>query len=281
MDPPSVRSRAHRFAAWAMAVASIFITSLWVAICAVAPEFIWRGLRTAYEHPDWSDLLSALLIGLILAFFVEPATERVRDLLHLARTKNDFVEGRPRNIFFTACLSLVFALTSVGLHDAMSAFISGHGAEGVGIRAGISLTTEWAFVPFALMLAWQCVRHRWLVVPTGVVALASPAIAGWLFGWSTKTILDTIIPCAIVLALGYRAVAKPPANRALARCARIVAVVGAVWIGAALGIDTVLGFFRLNPFNLYSAPDVFADMRFYLGWTLGLLLAPSAEREAA
>jgi hypothetical protein len=121
-----------------MAVASIFITSLWVAICAVAPEFIWRGLRAAYEHPDWSDLLSALLIGLILAFFVEPATERVRDLLHLARTKNDFVEGRPRNVFFTACLSLVFALTSVGLHDAMSAFISGHGegAEGIGIGCG-------------------------------------------------------------------------------------------------------------------------------------------------
>jgi hypothetical protein len=282
MDPLSVRSRAHRFASWAMAVASVFITSLWVAICAVAPEFIWQGLRTAYEHPDWSDLLSALLIGLILAFFVEPATERVRDLLHLARTKTDFVEGRPRNVFFTACLSLAFALTSVGLHDAMSAFISGHGegAEGIGIKAGISLTTEWAFVPFAMMLAWQCVRLRWLAVPTGIVALVSAAIAGWLFGWSTKAILDTIIPCAIVLALGYRAVAKPPANRAFVRCARIVAVVGAVWIGAALLIDTVLGFFHLNPFKLYSASDVFADMRFYLGWTLGLLLAPYAGREA-
>jgi hypothetical protein len=100
-----------------------------------------------------------------------------------------------------------------------------------------------------------------------------------LFGWSTKTILDTIIPCAIVLALGYRAVAKRPTNRALARCARIVAVVGVVWIGAALVIDVVLGFFHLDPFKLYSAPDVFADMRFYLGWTLGLLLAPYAGRE--
>src|SRR5271155_593939 len=124
MDPPSVRSRAHRFASWATAVASVFITSLWVAIGAVAPEFIWQGLRIAYEHPDWSDLLSALLIGLILAFFVEPATERVRDLLHLARTKTDFVEGRPRNVFFTACLSLAFAPTSVGLHDAMLGLIA-------------------------------------------------------------------------------------------------------------------------------------------------------------
>jgi hypothetical protein len=267
MDPSSVRSRAHRFASWATAVASVFITSIWVAVGAVAPEFIWRGLRTAYEHPDWSDLLSALLIGLILAFFVEPATERVRDLVHLARTKTDFVEARPRNVFFTACLSLAFALTSVGLHSAMSAFISGHGegTEGVGIKAGISLTTEWAFVPFAMMIAWQSVRLRWLAVPTGIAALASPAIAGWLFGWSTKTILDTIIPCAIVLTLGYRAVAKPPADRAFARCARIVAIVGVVWISAALVI---------------GASDVFADVRFYFGWTLGLLLAPYPAREA-
>src|ERR1700733_14713854 len=99
MDPPSARSRAHQFASSVMAVASIFITSLWVAICAVAPEFIWRGLRTAYEHPDWSDLLSALLIGLILAFFVEPATQRVRaDMPMFRPAKHPFppLSMRPR-----------------------------------------------------------------------------------------------------------------------------------------------------------------------------------------
>jgi hypothetical protein len=159
-----------------MVGASVFITSLWVAICAVAPEFIWQGFRIAYEHRDWSDLFSALLIGLILAFFVEPATERIRDLLHRARKTADVAESRPRNVFFTACLSLAFALTSVGLHDAMTAFITGHGegAEGIGIAAGISLTTEWAVIPFAMMLAWQCARPRWIAVPTGVVALADP-----------------------------------------------------------------------------------------------------------
>jgi hypothetical protein len=131
-----------------------------------------------------------------------------------------------------------------------------------------------------MMLAWQSVRLRWLAVPTGIVALASPAIAGWLFDWPTKTVLDTMIPCAIVLALGYRAIAKAPANRSFARCARIVAVVGAGWIGAALVIDAVLGFFHLNPFKLYSASDAFADMRFYLGWTVGLLLTPYTARGA-
>ncbi len=40
-------------------------------MCAAAPEFIWQGVRLAFSHPDVSDLLSALLIGVTLAFFVE------------------------------------------------------------------------------------------------------------------------------------------------------------------------------------------------------------------
>jgi hypothetical protein len=82
-----------------MVSTSVLITSLWVAICAVAPEFIWQGMRTAYEHPDWSDLLSALLIGLILAFFVEPATERIRDLFHPVDRNGDFGKRRPATCF--------------------------------------------------------------------------------------------------------------------------------------------------------------------------------------
>jgi hypothetical protein len=112
--------------------AAVLIVSLWVAICAVAPEFIWQGLRIAYAHPGWSDLLSALLIGLILAFFVEPATERIRDLLHSTKASVGAEEGRSRSVFFTAILSLTFALTSVGLHHAMSAFLIGHGESARG-----------------------------------------------------------------------------------------------------------------------------------------------------
>jgi hypothetical protein len=37
MDPSSVRSRPHRFASWATAVASVFITSIWVAVEASSP----------------------------------------------------------------------------------------------------------------------------------------------------------------------------------------------------------------------------------------------------
>jgi hypothetical protein len=145
------------------------------------------GLPIAFEHPSWADVISALLMGLILAFFVEPATERVRYLLHLARKQRAPVHHRNGNVFFTVCLSLVFALTSVGLHDAMTAFISGHGeTEGSGLAVGILLTTESAFIPFTVALAWQCAPMRVMAVPTAIVALTSPAIAGWLFGWSAR-----------------------------------------------------------------------------------------------
>jgi hypothetical protein len=49
------------------------------------------------------------------------------------------------------------------------------------------------------------------------------------------------------------------ADRAFARYARLVAVVGAVWIGAALA-------------------NLFADMRFYLGWRLLLASLRRARR---
>ena len=43
----------------------------------------------------------------------------------------------------------------------------------------------------------------------------------------------------------------------------------------ALLVDLVLGRFRLDQFKLYSSFNFWADARFYLGWSLGLLLAPS------
>lgn len=61
----------------ALAFGSAVITALWIAVCAAAPEFIWQGVRLAFSHPDVSDLLSALLIGVTLAFFVEPLSESV------------------------------------------------------------------------------------------------------------------------------------------------------------------------------------------------------------
>jgi hypothetical protein len=248
------------------------IAAFWVAICAAAPEVIWQGLRIAVGHLTRANLLSALLLGLILAFFVEPLLRRTGDFFGPSRRAS--AEER-RNPLFTAGLSLAFALVSVCVHDATSAFVSGRGADSIGepsgLAAAIALTTAWSIVPFAVSLAWLSVRNRWLRVPIGVIAGASAGIAGWLFSWSVREVITTIIPCLLILGLGYRRVIGPPEEPALGRCARVVAVVGAGWLIGARLVDLFLD----NRAKVYATPEFWVDARFYLGWTLGLLLVPS------
>ena len=255
---------------------SALAASLRVAICGAAPEFIWQGLRIALAHPSWTEFFSALLIGLILAFFVEPAMERIRDQLRPAR-HHEGGDGEPRKVVFTASLSLAFALASVCLHDAITAFVSGRGSD-VGansaLAAGIMLVTEWAFVPFAVTLAWLCVWQRWLRVPMGVIGAASPWLAGLLFDWSTHDVITTAIPCAVILCLGYRMLLRKPGEHAFARCARLVALVAAIWLAIALLLDAVFTLSHADHREIYDAPEFWTDVRFYVGWALGLMLAP-------
>lgn len=55
-----------------------FFFALWVAVCAAAPEFLWQGLFSLFGYFSFTDAAAALLIGAILAFFVEPVLERLR-----------------------------------------------------------------------------------------------------------------------------------------------------------------------------------------------------------
>jgi hypothetical protein len=249
---------------------SAIISALWIAICAASPEFIWQGLRVGLGHFTRTDLLSALLLGLILAFFVEPLIRRTGDLLGTAA---DRAARESRNPLFAVGLSLGFALVSVCVHDAMTTFVSGRGTGntgGSGLAAAIALTTAWSIVPFAITLAWLSVDSRWLRVPMGIIGGASAGIAGLLFSWSGPEVVSTTIPCLVILGLGYRQVIHRSKQRAFARCAPIVALVGAGWLTIALLLDT----FLTDQAKLYTAAEFWVDLRFYLGWALGLTLAP-------
>lgn len=265
-------------------VASALISSLWIAIGSAAPEFIWQGLRIAATHTGWIELLSALLTGVILAFFVEPAMQRVHDLLHGQR-QHASPHGEPRSILFAASLSLAFAVASVCLHDALTAFVSGRGepvTESEALVAGIELVISWSIVPFAITLAWLSLRGGlWLVVPMGIVAIASPGIAGWLFSWPPHDVMTTAVPCLLILACGYRQILRKPVRQGFVRCARAVALVGTAWLLFAVVVDAVLTLFHASQFDLYTAENFWIDARFYLGWTLGLILAPFPFFDAA
>lgn len=278
---PIAGSRAERGVAAGIAVASVLASALWVSICAASPEFIWRGLGLALDHLDAADLLSLLLIGLVLAFFVEPLVERLQRRVE-GETASVGARRRPRNALATAGIGLIFALVSVSVHDAMIAFVSGHvpgdGAghdeAATGLAAGIHLTLAWAIVPFATALGWLSAANRWLRAPMAIVAAASASVAGWLFGWTAAEALTTILPCLLILGFGYREALRPPRQKGFERCARVVLVVAAIWLLVALLVDLALGFFEFAPFRLYGADNFWIDVRFYGGWAIGLLLAP-------
>jgi hypothetical protein len=183
---------------------------------------------------------------------------------------------------FTTGLSLAFAFTSISLHEAMTAFASGkgadHGAADVGLAAGIELTTSWAVVPFAIAIAWLTLRIRWLAIPAGMIAAASSWFTAWLFAWPVESAITTTIPCLVIQALGYHHLSRIPTERGLDRCARIVAIVGTVWLLVALVFDAVVPLLRGQPFQLYDSPSFWMDVRFYFGWAIGLMVAPSPYR---
>jgi hypothetical protein len=257
--------------------ASALIASVWVAICAAAPEFIWQGLWIAHNHITRADILSALLVGMVLAFFVEPLMERLRGMRgRHAGTRE------PGSALYTAALSLVFALASIGLHDAMVAFVSAHEAAAHGgLADAIALTTAWAIVPFAVTLAWFAAPVWWLAVPLGIVGALSPCFAGWLFAWPLRSVVTTAVPSLAILALGYRQTVHAPSRTSFAPRAFTVAWVAAAWLAAALLFDLVVALFGADKFRLYNTFAFWVDVRFYLGWSLGLLLAPSPYRSRA
>jgi hypothetical protein len=163
---------------------------------------------------------------------------------------------------FTAGLGLAFALVSVCVHDAMSAFVLGRGGENIvgpsGPTAAIALTTAWSIVPFSISLAWLSVRSCWLRVPIGLIAGASPGIAGWLFSWSGHEVITTIIPCLLILALGYRRVNLPD-RLALRHCGGVVALVAAGWLIGARLVDL----FLVDRAKVHTTPE-FGSMRDFI-----------------
>jgi hypothetical protein len=240
-------------------VSAALSVSLWIAICATAPEFIWQGFWATVRHFSRADLLAALLIGLVLAFFVEPLLDNIRRLVgHHGATE----DREPRSPVFTVCLSMAFALVSVCLHDALTAFVSGR-APDTGIDIAVTLTIGWAVVPLFVTAAWLSRGQRALTIPASVLAVLSPFLTAWLFSWSLASAISTAIPTAFIVLLGY---SRSSGRRGFAPSAFRLATIAALWLALAAATDEAT--------HLYTGEELWIDLRFYAGWVLGLLLAP-------
>jgi hypothetical protein len=259
----------------ALAAATALVAAFWVAICAAAPELIWQGLRIAAGHLTRADLVEALLLGVILAFFVEPLLRHAQGLVRRGRVRG---EPEPEHPLFAASLGLSFALVAVGVHDALVTLVNK--TDG-GLSAAIRLTTTGAIVPGAVTLAWLSARRRHLARVIGILAALSGGIVGWLFSWSGLEMIGSVVPSLVILALGYRRVTVGAGRTALVRCVPVVAVVGAVWILLALAVDLLLRLRHPDAWQIYQAGEAWIEVRFYIGWTLGLVLAPTPREPTA
>jgi hypothetical protein len=268
--------RGSNIASVLVASLSAVIASLWVAICAAAPEFIWQGVQIAFSEPILTWLPSALLVGMILAFFVEPMMQYLRAYL-VDPTRYRPMRKRTPNALFAASLAFAFAIVSICLHDALIAFVSakhgGHADKNAGLLAAFVLVATWAIGPFAVTIAWLGASCRWLAIPLGITAVATPLIAEWQFSWPVGSVISTAVPSLAILGLGYRH--RIAEN--LGRGARLVLAVGAVWLATALLIQAAAKVLHFQAFQLYDATDFWVDVRFYIGWAIGLLLAPAVD----
>ncbi len=175
---------------------------------------------------------------------------------------------------FASCQpGLLLGFTSVCLHDAMSAYASTKGGSS-GLEEALALTTASAIVPFAVTLAWQSIGRRWLDLALAIAAIVSPFVAAWLFAWSPQTLVATAVPCLAIFGLGYRQVRDGDPLNGFSGCARMLLAVSAIWFAVAIAFDAVVDALHAGWLALYGPTELFVDVRFYIGWFLGLLLVP-------
>jgi hypothetical protein len=131
-----------------------------------------------------------------------------------------------------------------------------------GIDVAIGITIGWAIVPLAVTVAWLSRGHGSLAIPTGTFAVLSPFLAAWLFSWSLASAVSTAIPSFFIVLFAY---SRSPGRRAFTSSAFKLAAIAALWLAIAASDEVT---------HLYTREEFWIDFRFYVGWVLGLLLAP-------
>jgi hypothetical protein len=248
--------------------------AVWVAICAAAPELIWQGLLRVAQHFTLLSLYAIILIGLVLAFFVEPILERVRN------RRWDVGHQSDQSLILTAAFAFAFGVAAVALHEGLSAYLGAgeHApdARRESLNQAVELILQWSLIPFAVTLSWFAARlGRPAAWSAGALALAWCVAVGWFYEWSTRDIVVVAIPALMVIVLGANKIATEWSDDTFRDLAFGVAVIFAGFIAAAVVSQGVVWAFGVRSWHIYTLAELFEDIRFYGGWSLGVAIAPS------
>jgi hypothetical protein len=245
--------------------------ALWVGICAAAPELIWQGARILAEEGDLGEfLVSSAILGLILAFFIEPILERLKHAggghAEPPGTAHPAAPG-----IMPVLVSVGFAMVAVGFHECLGAVLHGHGPAS-GLGRSLETTLEWAFLPALVALVWVVGARSRLAggLVLGLTAAAAAGVARLVFHWrlaeTALSVLAAVLVSLVMLASRGRGQGEAELRR--------------LGLGAAtclLGFVVLAGIASLAWPAIYPhVGDFWEDVRFYAGWSLGLLLAPEA-----
>src|SRR5258708_193650 len=193
-------------------------------------------------------------------------------------------DGKGRIWIYTAGFGLVFGGAAVSVHEAMNAYLGGAEAadheKQANLVAAIEQVREWALIPFAVTLAWFGARAGgWVAVLAGILAGVWVVAVGLHYEWAWRDIVTTALPCFAIIAIGTRLVAQRWDDETFLHLALLTAGVAAGWLALAWLAQGAAWLFGATGFPIYSLERFWEDFRFYLGWSLGLAVAPNPVQE--
>jgi predicted PurR-regulated permease PerM len=258
-------------------VVNCAVFAIWVSICAAAPEFIWRGFVILAGHLTLSVVYSVILIALLLAFFIEPLMERIKT------ASWELKHQSAKTSVYTAITALGFGIAAVSVHEAMNAYLGGEQvadhAKQANLLKAVEQVHEWASIPFVVTIIWFATRtRRRLSLPAGILVCLWVISIGFYYDWEWRDIIRTAAPSAAITVLGALSISASWDERGLARLASLTALVALCWcvvLGVAQGAAWSFGAPRIR---IYAWDEFGEDFRFYLGWALGVAVAPSPLR---
>ena len=223
-------------------------------------------------HFGPAEAYSALFIGTLFAFFVEPVVERPK----AGRWR--LAPEHTRGLLLGALVSLAFGVVVVCLHEAMAAYLgSGHavdGAKRASLAQAIDQVREWASIPAAVTAAWFAAgTSRRLALPAAGLACAWIVAVGFVYDWGWRVVATTAAPCCLIALLGTRAVLRRWDMSTFPALAKLTACVAGGWLVLAWLTETGARLVGSQGFQLYTPDAFYDDLRFYLGWSLGLSVA--------
>jgi hypothetical protein len=164
------------------------------------------------------------------------------------------------------------------VHEAITVYVAAsHSNEQASenLVKAVSTALQWAAIPFFVTIAWMAARGpKWMMWTLAVIAMIASYLTAVAFEWQARVLLTSIIPGLLILIAGCVIVREQWDVSTFRRCARATAVIALAWLLLTGVLQAVLWLAHVEAFRVYERSEFWSDLRFYIGWVIGLFVAP-------